>query len=58
MQQPSSEENVSYEPPTYDETFPVLPGSASSTNNTPDLSPNINSNMRVGVSYVTVVSTI
>lgn len=55
QQQPVMEEGTAYEPPSYDETFPVLPESASTVNNlhTP---PTIDNRMRVGCSVVTQVT--
>lgn len=54
QQQSAMEEGTAYEPPTYDETFPELPGSGSnSITSTPLL--RMNDRMRVGSSHVTQV---
>ncbi|XP_011297299.1 vigilin [Fopius arisanus] len=53
QQQSATEEGTAYEPPTYDETFPELPGSGSNSI-TPTL-PKMNDRMRVGSSHVTQV---
>lgn len=53
QQQPVMEEGTAYEPPTYDETFPELPGSRNHTNSPNPLPLNIR--MRVGCSSVTHV---
>ena len=58
MQQPTvMEEGTAYEPPTYDETFPVLPESTGTTtsSSSPNPSPSVNNSMRVGCSVVTHV---
>ncbi|XP_033222679.1 vigilin [Belonocnema kinseyi] len=58
QQQSVMEEGTAYEPPTYDETFPVLPESTRSTSSTtssPNPSPSVNNSMRVGCSVVTHV---
>ncbi|XP_034942001.1 vigilin [Chelonus insularis] len=53
QQQPVMEEGTAYEPPTYDETFPELPGSS---NHAISLNPlPVNNNMRVGCTSVTTV---
>lgn len=55
QQQSVMEEGTAYEPPTYDETFPVLPESASPISNSPNPLANMNNSMRVGCSIVTQV---
>lgn len=57
MQQPSvMEEGPAYEPPTYDETFPLLPESTgSTTTSSPNPMPTTNNRMRVECSVVTRV---
>ncbi|XP_008546988.1 vigilin [Microplitis demolitor] len=53
QQQPVMEEGTAYEPPTYDETFPELPGSCNHTTISNPLP--VNNSMRVGSSTITTV---
>nr|CAD7196081.1 unnamed protein product [Timema douglasi] len=57
MQQPVTEEEAAYEPPTYtyDEVFPALPESATSASPTVNQLGQWNSKMRIGSSVVTQV---
>lgn len=57
QQQSVMEEGSAYEPPTYsyDETFPVLPESASPISSSPNPLSTKNNSMRVGCSVVTQV---
>ncbi|XP_046605985.1 vigilin [Neodiprion virginianus] len=57
QQQSVMEEGTAFEPPTYsyDETFPVLPGSASPISSSPNPLSTKNNSMRVGCSVVTQV---
>nr|CAD7426159.1 unnamed protein product [Timema monikensis] len=59
MQQPVTEEEAAYEPPTYtyDEVFPALPESATSASPTVNQLGQWNSKMRIGSSVVTQAST-
>ncbi|KAK0077806.1 hypothetical protein PV325_003421 [Microctonus aethiopoides] len=54
QQQPVMEEGMAYEPPTYDETFPELPGPGGNLTASPNPLP-VNNRMRVGCSSVTHV---
>lgn len=54
QQQSVMEEGMDYEPPTYDETFPVLPESASSIGRLNSFS--LNNNMQLGRITITQVS--
>ncbi|XP_015598207.1 vigilin [Cephus cinctus] len=55
QQQPVMEEGTAYEPPTYDETFPLLPGSTSPISSSSSPLSNMNNSMRVGCSVITQV---
>lgn len=54
QQQSVMEEGTAYEPPTYDETFPVLPESASSSSGKLNIF-SVNNNLQLGRITITQV---